>query len=227
MCSSDVSLLPTQAPLMNTASPLCKNDFRERCDLMSLMLTIGLFVRRHPVALLCVSTDLPARMTQKPCPDRFVRAKRFTAATARLAIRTNRPSLFFDSLDGTLSRIGCRTVLRCRLKFHKISRQVFHLVCQSHRCRLSVTPQSYVLVKETLNEFDQSSGKVVSGLLSQKGMTFTNKQVSVDSNQSRGIFLFCFSTGRPRMQNRRRSQGAVLPSRASHYGDVGHLSHVP
>ena len=37
----------------------------------------------------------------------------------------------------------------------------FYFVCQSHRSRLSVTPKPYVLVKETLNEFDQSSGRVV------------------------------------------------------------------
>ena len=88
----------------------------------------------------------------------------------------------------------------------------------------SVTPQPYVLVKESLNEFDQSSGRVVSGLLSHNGNDFHEKHVSVDSDQSRGIFLFCLSS---RMQNRMRSLGAVLPSRASHYGDVGHLSHVP
>ena len=103
-------------------------------------------------------------MTQQPCPDRFVRAKSFTAKS-HLAVRTNRPRLFLNSLDRTLSGIGCRTVLRCRLELHQISRHVFHFVCQSHRCRLSVTPQPYVLVKETLIEFDQSSGRIVSGLL--------------------------------------------------------------
>ena len=66
MCSSYVSLLPTQTPL-NTESPLCHrfppcrprcvglgfpdmNDLRERHDLMSTKLTVGLFVCRHPVA---------------------------------------------------------------------------------------------------------------------------------------------------------------------------------
>ena len=56
--------------------------------------------------------------------------------------------------------------------------------------------QPYVLVKETLNEFDQSSGRIVSGLLHQNRNDFHEKQVSVDSNESRGIFLFCLSTGR-------------------------------
>ena len=72
MCSSDKSLLPTQNTLdehcialvptfssLQTTMWLCnpdKNDFREKDDLMSVMLTIGLFVRRHSVALRFVST---------------------------------------------------------------------------------------------------------------------------------------------------------------------------
>ena len=124
VCSSDKSLLPTKTPLMNTASPLCqrfppwrprcvgfgtltRTIFRERYDFMSVMFTMGLFVRRHSVALRFVSTDLPSRMTQQPCPDRFVRAKSFTAAKAHLVICTNRPRSFLNSLDRTLSRIRC------------------------------------------------------------------------------------------------------------------------
>ena len=38
--------------------------------------------------------------------------------------------------------------------------------------------------------------RIVSGLFSQNRNDFDEKQVSVDSNESRGIFLFCFSTGR-------------------------------
>ena len=74
---------------------------------MCVMLTIGLSVRRHSFALRFVSTDLPSRMTQQPCPDRFVRAKSFTVAKPRLAVRTSRPRLFLNSLDRTLSKIGC------------------------------------------------------------------------------------------------------------------------
>ena len=74
---------------------------------MSVMFTIGLFVRRLSVDLRFVSTDLPTCMTQLPCPDRFVRAESFTAAKTRLAIRTKRPRLFLSSLDRTLSRVRC------------------------------------------------------------------------------------------------------------------------
>ena len=69
--------------------------------------------------------------------------------------------------------------------------------CSPEPPLLSVTPQPHVLLKETLNEFDQSSGRAVRGLLSQKENDFHHeKQVSVDSNQSRGIFQFCLSSGR-------------------------------
>ena len=77
MCSSDKLLLPTQTPLMKTASPLCqrfppcrprcvgfgtltRTIFRERFDFMSVMLTTSLFVCRHSVALRFVPTDLPS-----------------------------------------------------------------------------------------------------------------------------------------------------------------------
>ena len=105
-----VALVPPFSSLQSTMRRLGnpdKNDLRERHDFMSIMLTVGLFACRHPVALLPVSTDLPARMTQQPCPDRLVRAKRFTTAKTHLAIRTNRPSLFLNSLDSARSRIGC------------------------------------------------------------------------------------------------------------------------
>ena len=105
-----VALVPTFSSLQTTVRRLGNPDesnFRERYDLMSVTLIMGLLTRRHPVALRFVSADLPARMTQHPCPDRLVRAKIFTTAKAHLAIRTNRPSLFLNSLDGTLSRIGC------------------------------------------------------------------------------------------------------------------------
>ena len=63
-----------------------KNDFRGQVRLHECKCyTTGLFVRRHSVALRFVSTDLPSRMTQQPCPDRFVRAKSFTAAESHLA----------------------------------------------------------------------------------------------------------------------------------------------
>ena len=124
MCSSDKSLLQTQTTpdehcvafvptFSSLQTTMCrlwnpdKNDFRERYDFMSVMLTIGLLARRHSVALRFVSTDLPSRMTQQPCSDRFVRAKSFTAAKSHLAVRTNRPRLFLNSLDRTLSRIRC------------------------------------------------------------------------------------------------------------------------
>ena len=124
MCSSDKSCLPTQTTLdehcvalvptfSSLQTTMCrlwkpdKNDFRERHDFMSVMPSMGLFVRRHSVALRFVSTDLPSRMTQQPCPDRFVRAESFTAAKAHLVIRTDRPRLFLNSLDRTLSRIKC------------------------------------------------------------------------------------------------------------------------
>ena len=105
-----VALVPTFSSLQTTMCRLWnpdKNDFRERYDFMSVMLTISLFVRRHSVALRFVSTALPSHMTQQPCPDRFVRAKTFTAAKSHLAIRTNFPRLFLNSLDRTLSTIGC------------------------------------------------------------------------------------------------------------------------
>ena len=73
---------------------------------------------------------------------------------------------------------------------------MFFTLFASHRCRLSVTPQPYVLVKETLNEFDQSSGRTVSGLPSQNRNDLHEKQVTIDSNESPGIFLFCLSTDR-------------------------------
>ena len=67
-----VALVPTFSSLQTTMRRLWnpdKNDFRERHDLMSVMLTTGLFVRRHSIALRFVSTDLPSRMTQQPCPS--------------------------------------------------------------------------------------------------------------------------------------------------------------
>ena len=82
-----------------------KNDFGERYDLMCVVFTIGLFVCRHSVAPLLISTDLSAGTPQQPRSDLFVSAKSFTIAKAHLAIRANRPSLFFDSLDSALSRI--------------------------------------------------------------------------------------------------------------------------
>ena len=94
-----VAFVPTFSSLQTTMCRLRnpdKNDFRERHDLMSVMLTIGLFVRRHSVALLFVSADLPARMTQQPWPDRFVSSECFTSAKAHLAIRTDRPRLFLN-----------------------------------------------------------------------------------------------------------------------------------
>ena len=105
-----------------------------------------------------------------------------------------------------------------RLEFHQVSRHVFHFVCQSHRCRLSVTPQPYVFVKE----FEQSSGRKVRGLLSQNRNDFHSKQVSVDSNESRGIFLFCFSTNRRCLHECevKCDHRELFSPRASHCGDV-------
>ena len=84
-----------------------KNDFGERYDLMSVVFTIGLFVCRSfrcPSAL--ISTDFVSSVRRSnPRSDLFVSAKSFTIAKAHLAIRANRPSLFFDSLDSALSRI--------------------------------------------------------------------------------------------------------------------------
>ena len=59
----------------------------------------------------------------------------------------------------------------------------FHFACQSHRCRFSVTPQPYVLVKETLNEFEESSGRIVRGLLHQNRNDFHERQVSVNKQR--------------------------------------------
>ena len=90
-----VALVTTFSSLQTTMCRLWnpdKNDFREKYDFMSVTLTISLFVRRHSIALWFVSTDLPSRMTQQPCPDRFVCAKSFTAAKSHLAVRTNRPA---------------------------------------------------------------------------------------------------------------------------------------
>ena len=61
-----VALVPTFSSLQTTMCRVWnddKNDFRERYDFMTVMLTIGLFVRRHSVALRFVSTDLPSHMT--------------------------------------------------------------------------------------------------------------------------------------------------------------------
>ena len=59
-------------------------------------------------------------------------------------------------------------MFRCRLQFHQFSSHVFHFVGESHRCRLSATSQPHMFVEETFDEFDQSSGRVVSVLLSHK-----------------------------------------------------------
>ena len=54
-----------------------KSHLRVRHELMSVMLTISLFVRRLPVALLFVSAEWPVRMTQEPRPDRLVPRQKF------------------------------------------------------------------------------------------------------------------------------------------------------
>ena len=54
-----VALVPTFSSLQTTMCRLWKpdkNDFHERSDFMTVMLTFGLFVRRHSVALRFVST---------------------------------------------------------------------------------------------------------------------------------------------------------------------------
>ena len=120
-CVTPVPSLTSLQSTMCWLGNLDENDIRERYHLMSVMLTTGLLVRCHPVALLLVPADLPARMAQQPCPDRFVRTKSLTIAKAHLALRANGPSLILHSLDSTLNRIGSRTVVRCRLQFHQFS----------------------------------------------------------------------------------------------------------
>ena len=171
-----VALVPTFSSLQTTMRRLWnpdKNDFRERHGLMSVMLTLGLFVRRHSV------------VTQQPCPDRFVRAKSFTAENA-----SGNPH---ESPEIVPQQPGWHaqqdSMLNCASVSSRISPDLppcfFHFVCQSHRCRLSVTPQPFVLVKEILNEFDQSSGRVVSGLLSH----FTKNKSA--STATRVVAYFC------------------------------------
>ena len=68
-----VALLPTFSSLQTTMCRLWnpdKNDFRERYDLMSVMLTTGLLARRHSVALRFVSTSPQnaAAMPRSVCP---------------------------------------------------------------------------------------------------------------------------------------------------------------
>ena len=66
-----VTLLPSLTSLQSTMCWLGnpdENDFRERYHLMSLMLATGLLVRCHPVALVLVSTDLPARHDARAMP---------------------------------------------------------------------------------------------------------------------------------------------------------------
>ena len=166
---------------MNTASLLCqrfpaarpqcvglgnpdKSDFRERYDFMSVMLTMGLFVRRHSISLLIISTDLPAGMTWQPRPDWFFSSKCFTIAKAHLAICTNRPSLFFDSLHGALR--GIRSLAKC-----------FTLLARATVAGSPSHLNRTCFVKESLNEFDQSSGRVVSSLLSHQWNDLDKKQV--------------------------------------------------
>ena len=191
-----VTLVPSLSSLQTTMCWLWnpdENDLCERDHIMNVTFAIRFLVRCHRVALLLVPADLPPRMPQQPCQDRFVSTKSFTIPKAHLAVCTNCSSLLIKSLDGTLSRIGIRTVFRCCLQFHQISSHVFHLVGERHRGGLSVTSQSYMFVKETFDEFDQSSGRVLGRPLSHKGDGFHEEQICVHSNQCRGIFLFCLS----------------------------------
>ena len=215
--------------LMNTEStlwqrfPPCKrygthpdkNDFRERYDLMSIMLTIGLFIRLHPVALLFVSTDLPARMTQIAMPRSVCPCQKFDHCQSASG-NPHRQSLFLNSLYGTLSRIGCGTVPRCRLEFHQISRHV------SSPC----LPEPPLLALRHTSVQWRSSQQ---SPFPKRGMAFTTNKSASTATRVAACFCSVSPLADVVFTNPKSSgsQGAVLPSRASHYGDVGHLSHVP
>ena len=189
-----VALVPTFSSLQTTMCRLWnpdKNDFRERYDFMSVICSQkACLYAVIPLPFRFASTDLPFRMTQQPCPDRFVRDKSFTAAKSHLAIRTNRPRLFPQQLG---SHAQQDSMMNCASVSSRISPDLpamfFTLFARATVARSPSHLQPYVLVKETLNEFDQSSGRVFSGLLS--GLTFTLADVVFTNAKSNAITGSC------------------------------------